>query len=250
MSDLIDRLRNLNQHGFIKYDDLFIGTEAADEIERLQRENEELRKQVNSCKTCPVIDSLKAKQESAEPVAYYAHRIERSLEDTPDEYVSLHRDFLADTAKALRNEAKQESAEPDKFLSELYGLPVYLHPPKQESAEPVAWIYVDETGQRYVDSIRPHKDYQPLYMHPQKQESAEQPVAWLQLSDAEDHIYRPEDATHFPQWQKDELGMFPVWSTPTAAIESFKRRAVEVAKQYEHGSAVKAIESLPLIEEK
>ena len=36
MTDLIERLRNLNQHGFIKYDDLFIGIEAADEIERLE----------------------------------------------------------------------------------------------------------------------------------------------------------------------------------------------------------------------
>lgn len=42
MSDLIERLRNLNQHGFIKYDDLFIRREAADELERLQRENESL----------------------------------------------------------------------------------------------------------------------------------------------------------------------------------------------------------------
>lgn len=34
--------------------------------------------------------------------AYYAHRIERALEDSADEHVALHRGFLADAAKVIR----------------------------------------------------------------------------------------------------------------------------------------------------
>lgn len=54
MSDLIERLRNLNQHGFIKYDDLFIGNEAADELERLTK----LSRQKNADEELKEIDRL------------------------------------------------------------------------------------------------------------------------------------------------------------------------------------------------
>jgi hypothetical protein len=33
---------------------------------------------------------------------YYAHRIERSLDDDSADYVALHRTFLAETAKTMR----------------------------------------------------------------------------------------------------------------------------------------------------
>lgn len=85
MSDLIKRLRNLNQHGFIKYDDLFIGNEAADELERLTKLNsqknadEELKEidRLNHIITllCMSNQSLQAelaalKAQSTEPVAW------------------------------------------------------------------------------------------------------------------------------------------------------------------------------------
>lgn len=35
--------------------------------------------------------------------------------------------------------------------------------PECRKPEPVAWIFVDDTGMKFVSVDRPHKDFQPLY---------------------------------------------------------------------------------------
>ena len=47
--------------------------------------------------------------------------------------------------------------------------------------EPVAWIFVDDTGMKFVSVDRPHRDYQPLYTAPPQRKPLqdEKIVRWV-----------------------------------------------------------------------
>lgn len=69
MSDLIERLRNLNKHSFIKYDDFFVGNEAADELKRLQEELAALKASTEQWNETMRQKKAWADGKDAEPVA-------------------------------------------------------------------------------------------------------------------------------------------------------------------------------------
>jgi hypothetical protein len=53
------------------------------------------KKAINACK--------EALEQPAQEPHYYAHRLERCLEDLPSEHITLHREFISDVAKTIRN---------------------------------------------------------------------------------------------------------------------------------------------------
>jgi len=65
-----------------------------------------------NCLICQATAAVKEAlaQPEQEPIgepSYYAYRIERSLDDVADEYVSLHRSFLKETAQTIRGLTKK-----------------------------------------------------------------------------------------------------------------------------------------------
>jgi len=57
--------------------------------------NNGLVEAINACK--------EALEQPAQEPHYYAHRLERCLEDLPSEHITLHREFISDVAKTIRN---------------------------------------------------------------------------------------------------------------------------------------------------
>jgi hypothetical protein len=111
-------------------------------------------------------------------------------------------------------------------------VPLYTHPPKPESVDPVAWIYRKDLEEisawdATVYGRGGFDDAVPLYTHPPKPESVE-PVAYIPTNPA-DGI---EWVKPIPQWGT------PLYTQPPtvqAAVSAALRKAAEVCLDLEKG---------------
>ena len=101
--------------------------------------------------------------------------------------------------------------------------------------EPVAWIFVDDTGMKFVSVDRPHKDFQPLYTAAPTSQPEQEPVGINGLTEAETDasasvvwlvrkpeqepvawLYRDSWGTmKLSQIMPPPVGAFPVYTAPT-----------------------------------
>lgn len=100
-----------------------------------------------------------ADREPGDDLAWCEQRASEAL-DAPRKAIEQLRAALAEPdADWSLLKATQESLR--EHMAEIQRLRTALA--EQQDAEPVAWMFVDDTGMRFVSVERPHKDFQPLY---------------------------------------------------------------------------------------
>lgn len=179
-------------------------------------------------------------------------------------------DLIIEAAKAVRYILDTDTPDHDNRKLEVRIAQAVLDLAlKQESAEkPVAYINVENRTLEWngpVEWLTPTTIKLmkiPLYTL-SKQESAE-PVAWRTFDGEGGYDFRSyEDNENYKEWYATYNPKYPHWceplyTTPTAAIEDFRRRAVEVCsngyrrglgEKYQGDVFAEAISRLPLIGE-